>query len=276
MITAGAVLLATPHRAVADGGNANARPEAEQAVTEPLDAAAHPGGLRLAGAGGTVARSLKAAAGAPRDAARDLVPLGEGDRKTAMRWKGGLPAPRPSGNTATYPEAVPGGDLIVEATRTGFEQYLKLHKAPQAGAPMVLPLVLPEGMRAAAAPAGGVDFRDEAGELVATMAAPTMWDDQVDPRSLDHTNRRTVAMEVAQSGNTAQLSLRPDAVWLNDERTRYPVVIDPSTDALDVLFDTFVQGGDTTDQSVSTDLKVGCPGDCAGSTKRVARSNGWS
>lgn len=355
MITAGAVLLATPHLAVADGGNANARPEAEQAVTELLDAAAHlaanpireaetaeaaltaaktqdhrvevlqmrtetdtvhanpdgtltrtsaagpvrmvedgrwvdvdldlrrtaggdvkaaahPGGLRLAGAGGTVARSMKAAAAAPRDAARDLVSLGEGDRKIAMQWKGGLPAPRLAGNTATYPEAVPGGDLIVEATRTGFEQYLKLHKAPQAGAPMVLPLVLPEGMRATAAPAGGVDFRDEAGELVATMPAPTMWDDQVDPRSLEHTNRRTVAMEVTQSGNTAQLSLRPDADWLNDEHTRYPVVIDPSTDALDVLFDTFVQGGDTTDQSVSTDLKVGWPGDYAGSTKRVARS----
>ncbi|WP_326675198.1 DNRLRE domain-containing protein [Streptomyces sp. NBC_01237] len=263
---------AGPVRMVKDGRWVDVDLDFKHTADGDVVAAAHPEGLRLAGAGGTKARSLKAAAAAPQDTARDLVVLGKGDQKIAMQWKGGLPAPQLSDNTATYPEAVPGGDLVVEATRTGFEQYLKLRKAPQDGAPLVLPLVLPEGMRAKAAADGGIDFRDASGETVATMPAPTMWDSQVDPRSLEHTNRRKVAMEVTQSGNTAQLSLRPDTAWLRDEHTQYPVVIDPSTDALDVLFDTFVQGGDTTDQSVNTDLKVGWPGDYEGSTKRVARS----
>ncbi|MFM9615526.1 DNRLRE domain-containing protein [Streptomyces niveiscabiei] len=53
------------------------------------------------------------------------------------------------------------------------------------------------------------------------------------------------------------------------------MTIDPATDALGTLFDTFVQDGDTTDQSASTDLKLGWPGDYADTAKtrkRVARS----
>ncbi|TFV29882.1 DNRLRE domain-containing protein [Streptomyces sp. T1317-0309] len=64
----------------------------------------------------------------------------------------------------------------------------------------------------------------------------------------------------------------PDTKFLADPATTYPVTIDPATDTLSVLFDTFVQAGDTADQSTSTDLKLGWPGDYSGSTKRTARS----
>ncbi|RRQ87901.1 hypothetical protein CQW44_07765 [Streptomyces griseofuscus] len=263
---------AAPVRMVKDGRWVDVDVDFERAADGGVVAKAHPEGLRLAGGDGTPARSLKRAAATPRDEARDLITLGSGDEKIALQWKGGLPAPRLSSNTATYEDAVPGGDLVVEATRTGFEQYLTLRRAPQDGAPLVLPIVLPEGMTAKAGSGGGVDFVDGSGETVAVMPAPMMWDDQVDQRSGEHVNRREVAMEVTQSGDTAQLTLRPDAEWLADPRTRYPVTVDPATDALDVLFDTFVQGGDTTDQSANTDLKIGWPGDQEGNTKRVARS----
>ncbi|WP_179891445.1 hypothetical protein, partial [Streptomyces sp. st170] len=85
---------------------------------------------------------------------------------------------------------MPGGDLVVEATRTGFEQYLKLREQPKNGAPLGMPLVLPDGMKAEQAAGGGVDFRAASGEVVATMPAPTMWDSQIDARSLEHTNRK--------------------------------------------------------------------------------------
>ncbi|RRQ81953.1 hypothetical protein CQW39_01320 [Streptomyces griseofuscus] len=263
---------AAPVRMVKDGRWVDVDVDFERAADGGVVAKAHPEGLRLAGGDGTPARSLKRAAATPRDEARDLITLGSGDEKIALQWKGGLPAPRLSSNTATYEDAVPGGDLVVEATRTGFEQYLTLRRAPQDGAPLVLPIVLPEGMTAKAGSGGGVDFVDGSGETVAVMPAPMMWDDQVDQRSGEHVNRKKVAMEVTQSGDTAQLTLRPDAEWLADPRTRYPVTVDPATDALDVLFDTFVQGGDTTDQSANTDLKIGWPGDQEGNTKRVARS----
>ncbi|MEU5440627.1 DNRLRE domain-containing protein [Streptomyces griseofuscus] len=263
---------AAPVRMVKDGRWVDVDVDFERAADGGVVAKAHPEGLRLAGGGGTPARSLKRAAATPRDEARDLITLGSGDEKISLQWKGGLPAPRLSSNTATYEDAVPGGDLVVEATRTGFEQYLTLRRAPQDGAPLVLPIVLPEGMTAKAGSGGGVDFVDGSGETVAVMPAPMMWDDQVDQRSGEHVNRKKVAMEVTQSGDTAQLTLRPDAEWLADPRTRYPVTVDPATDALDVLFDTFVQGGDTTDQSANTDLKIGWPGDQEGNTRRVARS----
>ncbi|MYW16392.1 hypothetical protein GT039_12465, partial [Streptomyces sp. SID2955] len=68
---------------------------------------------------GARARSAAEAAEAPAAAARDLITLGRGDRKIAIRWKGGLPAPVLDGPRATYPDAVPGADLVVDATRTG-------------------------------------------------------------------------------------------------------------------------------------------------------------
>ncbi|MFF5253510.1 DNRLRE domain-containing protein [Streptomyces leeuwenhoekii] len=233
---------------------------------------AHPEHLALAGAGGTRARSIEQAAQAPGSAARDLISLGSGDRRIAVQWKGGLPAPELDGSRATYRDAVPGADLVVDATRTGFEQYLTLRHRPGRGAPLVLPLKT-EGLKAEPGEDGSLVFTDRTtGEQVSTIPAPVMWDASVDKRSLEHTNRRAVPMKVVQDGDGVELRLTPDPEWLADPETRYPVTIDPAADVLDVLFDTWVQGGEGADQSASTDLKIGWPGDSAGTTRRVARS----
>ncbi|MCW7991694.1 hypothetical protein XF35_42530, partial [Streptomyces platensis subsp. clarensis] len=85
-----------------------------------IEPVAHPNGLELsAGGGGAKPRSLDAS---QRAAAHDLVTRGEGDQQITLQWKGGLPAPQLNGTRARYPEAVPGADVIVDATRTGFEQ----------------------------------------------------------------------------------------------------------------------------------------------------------
>ncbi|MEW2488173.1 DNRLRE domain-containing protein [Streptomyces sp. NPDC048411] len=236
-------------------------------------AKAHPEHLRLAGPGGTKARSAKAAADAPVSQARDLVTLGSGRQSLSVQWKGGLPEPELDGHRATYPQAIPGADLVVDATRTGFEQYLLLKESPADGsAPMTLPLKVP-GLKATQQDDGSVSFTDRAsGEQVATMPAPTMWDAKVDERSGEHTHTARVPMTVSQDGDTVELRLRPNTTFLSDPATTYPVTIDPATDVLSVLFDTFVQGGTTTDQSADTDLKLGWPGDYSGTTKRTARS----
>ncbi|MFF9015664.1 DNRLRE domain-containing protein [Streptomyces sp. NPDC014870] len=238
-----------------------------------VEAEAHPGELKLAGPGGARARSARAAAEAPASAARDLITLGTGDQSIGVQWKGGLPAPVLDGPKATYPDAVPGADLVVDATRTGFEQFLSLKQRPADGAaPMTLPLRIP-GLTATQQPDDSVVFADrESGEPVATMPAPVMWDAQVDERSGERKRTARVPMTVVQDGDTVELRLTPDRAFLADPATKYPVTVDPATDTLSVLFDTFVQGGDTTDQSASTDLKIGWPGDYAGSTKRTARS----
>ncbi|MEU8569988.1 DNRLRE domain-containing protein [Streptomyces pathocidini] len=264
---------AGPIRMVRNGQWVDVDVDFTRAADGAVQSKAHPKGLKLSGPGGAKARSAKAAAEAPSSHARDLVSLGSGDQKIGVQWKGGLPSPALDGNTATYADVVPGADLIVDATRTGFEQYLLLKKrsAAESGAPMTLPLKVP-GLKATQQPDGSVMFTDTSGEKVATMPAPVMWDAQVDKRSGEHTHSTRIPMTVQQHGDTVELRLEPDADFLNDPDTQYPVTIDPATDSLSVLFDTFAQGGTTTDESASTDLKIGWPGDYVGSTKRTARS----
>ncbi|MBM7171576.1 DNRLRE domain-containing protein [Streptomyces sp. G44] len=261
-----------PIRMIRDGEWVDVDVDFKAAKDGTVAAKAHPQQLELAGKGGALPKSIEDVAKAPEAKARDLITVGSGKDRLAVQWKGGLPAPSLEGNVATYKDAVPGGDLVVEATRTGFEQFLKLREAPEDGAPLVLPMTLPDGMTARQNPDGSVSFTDAKGEEQVLMPAPAMWDATVDDRSLEHTNTKPVDMKVTQHGNTVELTLTPDVKWLSDPKTQYPVTIDPATDALDVLFDTFVQGGDATDQSANTDLKVGWPGDHSGSTKRTARS----
>lgn len=231
----------------------------------------HPNGLRLAGKGGAVPRSLAAA----RDAApRDLVTLGSGDQAVTLQWKGGLPAPELNGTTARYREAVPGADVIVEATRTGFEQFVEIAKRPSGSYSYTLP-VKAKGLKAAANKDGSVTFTDaETGERRATMPAPVMWDASVDKQSGEHTRRARVEMKVVNKGaGRIDLVVTPSANFLADPETQYPVTVDPSTSALAASFDTYVQRGETVDWSTDTELDFGNPGTTnADGTTRVARS----
>ncbi|MFE9354920.1 DNRLRE domain-containing protein [Streptomyces olivaceoviridis] len=231
----------------------------------------HPNGLRLAGKGGTTARSLAAA----REATpRDLVTLGSGDQAVTLQWKGGLPAPELDGTTARYRDAVPGADVIVEATRTGFEQFVEIKRRPSGSYSYTLP-VKAKGLKARANKDGSVTFTDaKTGRRRATLPAPVMWDASVDKRSGEHTRRARVAMKVVNKGTgRIDLVVAPSADFLADPTTKYPVTVDPSTSALASTFDTYVQRGETVDLSTDTELDFGNPGTTnADGTTRVARS----
>ncbi|MGK5446062.1 DNRLRE domain-containing protein [Streptomyces radiopugnans] len=232
----------------------------------------HPTGLRLAGRGGTVAKSLSAARNAP---ARDLVTLGNGDQAVTLQWKGGLPKPELDGTTARYKNAVPGADVIVEATRTGFEQFVEIEKKPTAGDYSYTLPVKAKGLKARANKDGSVTFTDTGtGEARATMPAPVMWDATVDETSGEHTRRARVDMEIVERGKgRIDLVVTPDADFLADPATKYPVTVDPSTSALSNTFDTYVQRGESVDWSTDTELDFGNPGTTnADGTTRLARS----
>ncbi|WP_405642317.1 DNRLRE domain-containing protein [Streptomyces uncialis] len=231
----------------------------------------HAHGLRLAGHGGTVPRSLAEAQNA---APRDLVTLGTGDQAVTLQWKGGLPAPELTGTTARYREAVPGADVIVEATRTGFEQFVEIGKRPSGAYSYTLPIKA-KGLKAKANKDGSVTFSDtETGEPRAVMPAPVMWDASVDKPSGEHTRRARVGMEVVDKGTgRIDLIVTPSAEFLADPRTRYPVTVDPSTSGLASTFDTYVQRGEAVDLSTDTELDFGDPGTKnPDGTTRLARS----
>ncbi|WP_327372338.1 DNRLRE domain-containing protein [Streptomyces sp. NBC_01217] len=230
---------------------------------------AHPRGLRLSGKSGTKAVSLKAA---QATAATDLVTLGEGDGQITLQWRGGLPAPKLDGTRATYINAVPGADVVVEATRVGFEQFVEVKSKPAAGFSYTLPL-RSKGLKVEQQKDGSLLFTDKKSKKTAVMPAPVMWDASVDKVSGEHTRRARVAMKVVKAKGGVDLVVTPDAQFLADPETKYPVTVDPSTSSLGNLFDTYVQQGETVDWSSDTELDLGNPGTTnPDGTPRTARS----
>lgn len=235
-----------------------------------VEPVAHPDMLRLAGRTGKPAKSLEEAQEAK---AVDLVTLGEGDERIALQWKGGLPEPKLDGTRAEYVNAVPGADVVVEATRTGFEQYVEIKKAPGTkDYSYTLPLRA-EGLKAKPLKDGSVLFTDRKSRKWAVMPAPIMWDSAVDKQSGEHTNRARVAMKVVKTKGGVDLVITPDPKFLADPDTQYPVTVDPSTSSLSNVFDTYVQQGETVDLSTDTELDLGNPGTTnADGTPRTAQS----
>ncbi|MEU3972208.1 DNRLRE domain-containing protein [Streptomyces bacillaris] len=235
-------------------------------------AKAHPLGLTLAGAtpvrkDTAATRRLRAAE--PVAAATPLVSLtNDQGQRVELGWRGALPAPRIDGTRATYPSALPHADLVVDATRTGFEQFLTLRSKRAVSEAGTLRMTLTaKGLTARTATGGGLAFTDNAtGKPVGTLPAPVMWDARTDERSGDHTHRAPVAMAFDQHGDDIDLTLTPDAAFLAAPDTVFPVTVDPSVNLL-TTFTTFVQDGYTTDQSTAKELKLGNNG-----SGQVARS----
>ncbi|MER7108159.1 DNRLRE domain-containing protein [Streptomyces sp. NPDC000229] len=235
-----------------------------------VESKAHPRGLTLAKAGGKALTDLSQNAKAD---GRDLVTLGEGDERITLQWKGGLPQPELDGTRATYENAVPNGDVIVEATRTGFEQFVSIKKRPTAeGYSYTLPLRA-KGLKVQQQKDGSLLFTDKKNKRRAVMPAPVMWDASVDKVSGEHTRRAKVALKVVKTQGGVDLVLTPDATFLADPKTTYPVTVDPSTSSLSNVFDTYVQQGETVDWSSDVELDLGNPGTTnADGTPRTARS----
>ncbi|MEV8289104.1 DNRLRE domain-containing protein, partial [Streptomyces niveus] len=251
-------LTAGPERVWKNGAWKKADATLTEAADGSIASRAHPNGLRLGGRSGTLPKSLRAG---QADTARDLVTLGSGDSAVTLQWKGGLPKPELDGTRARYKNAVPGADVIVEATRTGFEQFVEIGERPTGAYTYTLP-VKAKGLKAKANKDGSVTFTDAGtGAERATMPAPVMWDSAVDKRSGEHTNRARVDMKVVDKGaGQVDLVVTPSAAFLADPDTKFPVTVDPSTSALASTFDTYVQQGETVDWSNDVELDLGNPG----------------
>ncbi|WP_329491915.1 DNRLRE domain-containing protein [Kitasatospora sp. NBC_01246] len=274
-------LFAGPVRYQRDGQWVDVDLALQAAADGSVAPKAHPNGLRLAGAGGTRVKSLVQAQAAPEEA-RPLVSLGEGDQQVELQWKGGLPKPVLDGTKATYRDAIADGaaDLVVEATRTGFEQYTVLKQRPAAaGFSYTMPLKA-EGLRAEAQPDGSVLFSDrKSGEKRAVLPAPVMWDATAAAQgSGEHARQAKVGLKVVQHGDGVDLVFTPDASFLADPKTQYPVTVDPSTTALGNVFDTRVQQGETVDWSADTEIYWGNSGtkNADGSSRQARSFINWN
>ena len=205
----------------------------------------HPNGLVLAGPAGA--------------GEHDLAVLGNGDEQVAVGWRGRLPEPVLDGTKATYAEAMPGVDLVIEVTRSGFESFLVVKDRAAAAQVASVAMPMRTGALSARPSGGGYDLTDRAGKVRGRLSAAYMWDATIHPVSGEPARRVPVGLTTRTTGaGRTDLVLTPDAAFLADPKTEYPVVIDPQWDiwVLGGYHDTWVQSDGATGWN-SEELKVG-------------------
>ncbi|MGO1055455.1 LamG-like jellyroll fold domain-containing protein [Crossiella sp. CA198] len=149
-----------------------------------------------------------------------LLRLAEGENLLALHWPEKLPAPRLAGNEATYPEVLPGVDLIMRAETQGYQQLVVIKTAAAARNPALARIALraeTSGVTLTAEDSGALRAVDRAGRPVFSAAPSVMWD-------AGRARSAPVGVEVAKG----VLTLVPDQRFLADPATVYPVTVDPT------------------------------------------------
>jgi hypothetical protein len=160
-----------------------------------------------------------------------LATLVKDSKELSMSWPKSLPAPVLEASSATYPEVLPDVDLRVTAEPSGFSQVLVVKSrrgAAQAALDKVRFNYTAKGVELAALAGGGVEARDDRGQVVFKSPPPTMWDSRgASPDSAGAQGLPRVAT-MAEEVGAAHLAVVPDRAMLSDPGTEYPVFIDPS------------------------------------------------
>ena len=197
---------ATPRWAEQDGSWVAASAELLPNKDGSYSPKAAEAGLRFSGGGDTALATVSSSQGS-----------------VTVSWPSVLPTPTVDGASATYPDVLPGVNLVATADVTGgFEESLIVENAAAAKDPGLAKLVLgmsaSKGLTASADKSGQITVKNAKGEAVLASPVPQAWD------SSKHA--KPVAVPVSYSEGKATLSAPsalPDAA-----STVYPVTIDPS------------------------------------------------
>ncbi|GIF12835.1 RHS repeat-associated core domain-containing protein [Actinoplanes teichomyceticus] len=155
---------------------------------------------------------------------------------------GALPAPRLSGDTATYADVLPGVDLELTADVDGYSQVLVVKNARAAANPKLRRLsfgLTGGGATLKTDPAGNLRATDKKGAVVLNGSTPLMWDATAQAArkahtrtapaspgaSAPHARPRQVTMPAAVA--TGAVTITPNQQVLTGPDTVYPVYIDP-------------------------------------------------
>lgn len=174
-----------------------------------------------------------------------LVTVERAGRSLALDWPTALPAPTLSGNEATYSEVLPGVDLVVTVSETGFSHVLVVKSAEAAANPDVAEVSLgltTSGLTTQSDGSGGVAVLDSAsGGTVFEAPTPVMWDSAATETAatetvVSETPLMTTMAAAEETGTLAEVGVRlgdgtltlvPDQAMLTDPNTQWPVYIDP-------------------------------------------------
>jgi hypothetical protein len=167
-----------------------------------------------------------------------LYTLSQGGESLSVSWPyGPLPAPTVAGSTATYPNVLPGVNLLVSATPTGVSDVIEVTSALAAANPHLAQIrfgVRASGLALSASASGGVSAANSSGKAVFSAPPAQMWDSSgpaaeagkaSEPRRLLPGDHAAVMKLTAAAGS---LQLSPAVSVLAGSSTVYPVWIDPT------------------------------------------------
>ncbi|WP_304598415.1 LamG-like jellyroll fold domain-containing protein [Plantactinospora sp. BB1] len=170
-----------------------------------------------------------------------LVSLTREGRTFTVGWPAALPAPSVSGDTATYAEVLPGVDLTVQATRTGFSHLLVVKTVQAAANPAVRQIHFDLGGDARAAGLPDGSLRAQVGaEVVASAEPAVMWNSAGQTAAMGRVSAVGESTVEGPAGGAAtapvrtavtaegDLVLTPDAEMLAGAPEEFPVFIDPA------------------------------------------------
>ncbi|WP_123603063.1 LamG-like jellyroll fold domain-containing protein [Micromonospora sp. Llam0] len=162
-----------------------------------------------------------------------------------------------SGSDIRFADVRPDADLVLTPTKTGVSESIVLKSADaptQWNFPLRLQGLAPELV------GGGVELRDEAGEVRANIPPGFMYDSTPDPKTGAGVRSNGVTYALDRVGDAWNLRVTMDGRWLRDPARKFPVVVDPPITARDTTYiDSFVSSRDfaNRDNSAETFLKVG-------------------
>lgn len=145
-------------------------------------------------------------------------------------------AAKTNGSTVTYPAALPGVDLKLQATSTGVQEDLLLTTA-QAPTSYSYRLAL-TNLTPQLTADGAVELRDGA-KVIGVIPAGTAKDANNASGAVRYT--------LAKAGNAWTLGVTLDANWLHDPARAFPVDIDPSAGQYNATDDMYVKSNGAVD-----------------------------
>ncbi|MBM7775523.1 hypothetical protein JOD54_005727 [Actinokineospora baliensis] len=171
--------------------------------------------------------------------------------QVALHWSTPLPAPRVEGSTATYPEVLPGVDLVLTASPLSYQQVLVVHNAEAAANPALRQVKVTArstGLSVRTGVDGALSAVDADGKAVFSGSTPTMWDSArpkatdpaptaADPKAARVDKVAVTAREIAveqpaaagkKAVRGAEVTVVPDTAALTRAGVKYPVYVDPS------------------------------------------------
>ncbi|GAA1562300.1 hypothetical protein GCM10009827_099770 [Dactylosporangium maewongense] len=165
----------------------------------------------------------------------DVVRVRDHGREFTLTWPKALPAPRLDGDSAVYPDVLPGVDLRVTAQRTGFSKLFVVKDRAAADSAALRSLtfgVKTKELKLTGRADGGFVLKDREGNQVFAGDAPSMWDTPLLPA--DATEEQRLQAQPAHTATAGSrvtghdITIVPDRAMLARSDLNFPVFVDPS------------------------------------------------